>query len=130
MIDRCHRPEAELYKYYGGRGIKVCRRWRNSFIDFFCDMGKRPEGLTLERLDNDGNYEPKNCKWATRGEQAANRRNCLKDEFTPLKISRNAKVKLRRKKRGDCINCGRPFPKDQKQCETCVQRYKMNLRRR
>ena len=62
------------YKNYAGRGITVCARWQNSFENFLADMGKRPRGLTLDRKDNDGNYEPLNCWWATQQQQCLNRR--------------------------------------------------------
>ncbi len=74
--DRCCNPNCHCYKHYGGRGIKVCDRWLHSFENFFADMGFRPSPeLKIERLNNDGDYCPENCKWATNLEEQNNRTN-------------------------------------------------------
>lgn len=74
MRQRCMNLKNISYARYGSRGIKICKKWQNSFRAFYKDMGPRPPGLTLERRNNDGNYEPENCCWATRKEQRANTR--------------------------------------------------------
>jgi hypothetical protein len=72
MIRRCSNPRYRDYMAYGGRGITVCQRWIDSFEFFLLDMGKRPDGLTLDRINNDMGYSPDNCRWATRKQQMRN----------------------------------------------------------
>lgn len=82
MIARCERPSADRFKDYGGRGITVCSRWRHSFSTFLEDLGPKPSRLhSLDRIDTNGNYEPVNCRWATRGEQYISRRSTVMVEW-------------------------------------------------
>lgn len=74
MKARCTNRNHEAFADYGGRGISVCERWLHSFENFLADMGERPTGTTLDRIDVNGHYEPSNCRWATGSQQQRNRR--------------------------------------------------------
>lgn len=74
MKIRCGYPDYKAFHHYGGRGITICKRWLNSFENFLADMGPKPFGLTLDRINTNGNYRPSNCRWATWKQQRANRR--------------------------------------------------------
>jgi hypothetical protein len=93
MIERCTNKNHDQYKDYGGRGVTVCKSWRKNFWVFFRDMRKRPHGMTIDRYPNPhGNYEPGNCRWATKKQQAATRRKPRrhKDASTSLQQARQA----------------------------------------
>lgn len=85
MHSRCTDPGNASYARYGGRGIRVCERWAD-FATFYSDMGDRPDGMTLDRIDNDGNYEPSNCRWATKAEQESNKSNPWEDPEKAARI--------------------------------------------
>lgn len=79
IVNRCENPECKSYHDYGGRGIRICDRWRNSFACFIADIGVRPSpGHELDRINNDGNYEPSNVRWSTRIDQARNKRTTVR----------------------------------------------------
>jgi len=81
MKQRCLNQNAPDFKRYGGRGIKICARWVDGFANFFEDMGERPIGASLDRKDVNGNYDPENCRWATRSEQQRNKSNSVLIEW-------------------------------------------------
>lgn len=87
MKDRCLRPSCSDFPRYGGRGIAVCARWQESFENFLADMGLRPPGTTIERKENNGNYEPGNCIWGTQEQQNSNKRNNRYIEFSGKRMT-------------------------------------------
>lgn len=87
MKSRCYDKKHHSYRNYGARGITVCERWLESFDNFLTDMGQRPDGMTLDRINSNGNYEPDNCRWATMTQQARNKRtNVYVDAFGLTKL--------------------------------------------
>lgn len=90
MNERCRNPKHPDYKYYGGRGIRVCKRWQSSIKNFISDMGMPKEGMTLERINNNRGYSKANCKWASRWVQSRNKRNSALILFdAQLKIAKD-----------------------------------------
>lgn len=99
MLDRCYRVAHPQYEEYGGRGISVCSRWRNSFENFFSDIGVRPSTKhSLDRCENNGNYEPSNCRWATSIEQNNNTRGNHFIVFNGQKMSVLQAIKIAKPK--------------------------------
>lgn len=93
MKKRCYEKNSFAYKYYGGRGIKVCGRWldyAHGFDNFLEDMGRRPEGYSLDRIDNNKDYEPSNCRWADKQTQSINRRN-VKEPYITVRNTKSGR---------------------------------------
>lgn len=98
MKDRCYNPKCKQYSDYGGRGITVCDRWLSSYRDFYSDMGPRPHGYSLDRIDNDKGYGPDNCRWADRRTQQRNQRRAVYvkiqgEKFRAIELAERAGVK-------------------------------------
>jgi hypothetical protein len=89
MIARCHQPSTQNYKYYGGRGVKVCDEWRKDFMAFYKYMGDMPIDMSIDRIDPDGDYTPGNVRWATKAQQNANKRMRNRTGYVGVKATRN-----------------------------------------
>ena len=125
MKRRCLDKREQSYKHYGGRGITVCERWLESFKNFYADMGRRPRvGLSLDRINNDGNYEPSNCRWADAKTQGNNRRGVIHDKFYKAPgISNQRKWQLRNAAAGLCIKCAKPLERPSTLCNDCYEKW-------
>jgi hypothetical protein len=87
IFTRCYNPKNNIYKYYGARGIQVCDRWKD-FRNFYADMGERPKGLQLDRIDNNKHYSPDNCRWVTAKENNPSNKGDLPDEMPGKKFGK------------------------------------------
>lgn len=109
MKARCYRQKSTSFKYYGGRGVVVCERWKHSFNNFYTDLGNAPSpNHSLDRIDNDGNYEPENVQWATPLEQTRNNRHTIKDDLFGIDIRNESKYRIRKLRNLQCVKCGMP----------------------
>jgi hypothetical protein len=104
MIQRCHNPANKGYRCYGARGITVCDRWRGSFAAFAADMGERPRGTSIDRMDNSRGYEPGNCRWATAEQQNRNRRDTKITEAAKAEVQRRIRAGERNKELAVAFN--------------------------
>lgn len=139
MINRCNPASGEIN--YGKRGISVCKNWKESFWNFYRDMGDRPNGRSIDRINNDGNYEPGNCRWATPKEQMNNTRANLPEFVKTLGrqgITRQRQQQIFHNMKGLCGQCKRPIFRAgkckrhylsnyEKVCRTRADRRKLNL---
>jgi len=123
MKGRCYNKNKDNYRWYGGRGITVCDEWKNDFLQFVKDVGEKPTPKhTLDRINNNGNYEPSNCRWATHSEQMKNSSRSRHDEFTDLDLTHGERDRLRRRRDCICFTCGKKSRPNKTRCLSCSKR--------
>lgn len=120
MLQRCTNPKHTFFAHYGGRGIRVCARWSNSFENFLADMGERPAGMTLDRRDNDGDYELSNCRWVTPTVQVRNSRR------TDLSVVAVCLIRHMKSRGASCADIGHAFGISRSQVSRVSRRLRWN----
>ena len=120
MIDRCWNPHNKSFRYYGALGVQVCERWLRSFENFLADMGERPRGTSLDRVDNDRGYEPDNCRWATPTTQVRNSRR------TDLNVVAVCLIRHMKRRGASCAAIGHAFGISRSQVSKISKRLRWN----